>query len=143
MKRGLLIIALGFAFLVAVTAVGTFVTNFMPAMKTPQTQKTQAGPYTVTLRVDPNPPSTNQPASLSIQIQQSASLQPVSGARVTLSGSQEAMEMNLPAIEAQARGAGSYVTRVPFSMSGSWQIQVSVVLTGQPTANAVFTVTVQ
>lgn len=143
MKRGLLIIGLGFAFLVVVTAVGTFVTNYMPTMKTPQTQTTQAGSYSVILRVDPNPPSTNQPASLSIQIQQSASHQSVNGARVTLSGSMSAMEMNVPSITAQAQGTGKYLARVPFSMSGSWQMQILIVLPGQPTANAVFNVTVQ
>lgn len=143
MKRGLLIIVLGFAFLVIVTAAGTFITNYMPAMKTPQTQSTQAGPYSVTLRVDPNPPSTQQPATLSIQIQQSDSHQPVSGARVILSGSMSAMEMNTPSITAQAQGAGSYAARMPFSMSGSWQIQILIALSGRPTANAVFSVTAQ
>lgn len=141
MKRGLLIIGLGLAFLILVTALGTFITNYMPTMKTPQVQSAQAGPYTVTLSVNPNPPSTTQPATFSVQVQQSASHQPVSNARVTLEGSQEDMGLSTSAIEAKAQGTGRYMARVPFSMSGSWQMQVSIALPGQPTFNTVFMVT--
>ena len=141
MKRGLLIIGLGIAFLVLVTGIGTFVTNYMPTMETPQTQTTQAGPYTVILHVDPNPPSTEQPATFSVQIQQSASHQPVDGARVTLEGAQEDMGLDTAVIEAQARGTGMYVARVPFSMSGSWQMQVAISLPNRPAVNAAFKVT--
>jgi hypothetical protein len=143
MKRGLLIIGLGLAFLILVTGLGTFITNYMPAMKTPQVQTSQAGPYTVTLSVNPNPPSTAQPATFSVQIQQSASHQPVSNARVTLEGSQEDMGLSTSTIEAKDQGNGKYVARVPFSMSGSWQMQVAIAQSGQPTYNAVFMVTAQ
>lgn len=141
MKRGLLIIGLGLAFLVIVTGVGTFITNYMPTMNTPQTQTSQAGPYTVTLRVDPNPPSTSQPATFSVQIQQNSSHQPLEGARVTLEGAQEDMGLDTAVIEAREQGAGMYVARVPFSMSGSWQMQVAIALPGQPAVNAAFKVT--
>lgn len=143
MKRGLLIIGLGLGFLALVTALGTFITNYMPAMKTPQVQTSQAGPYTVTLSVNPNPPSTTQAATLSVQIQQSASHQSVSSARVILEGSQEDMGLSTSAIEAAAQGNGRYTARVSFSMSGSWQMQVSIALPGHPTVNAVFMVTAQ
>jgi len=63
-RRSFLIIGLGLAFLILVTGLGTFVTNYMPTMPTPATQTTEAGPYTVILRVSRNPPSTNQPATL-------------------------------------------------------------------------------
>ncbi len=143
MKRGLLVIALGFAFLVVVTGLGTFITNYMPTMNTPQTQTGQAGPYTVTLRVDPNPPSTKQPATFSMQIQQSASRKPVSGAHVVVDGTMEDMGLDTSSIEAKARGAGVYVAQVSFSLSGSWQVQISIALPGQATVNAVFAVTAQ
>lgn len=143
MKRGLIIIGLGLGFLVLVTALGTFVTNYMPAMKTPQVQTAQAGPYTVTLSVSPNPPSTTQAATFFVQVQQSASRQPVSSARVTLEGSQEDMGLSTSTIEAKAQGTGKYMAHVAFSMSGSWQVQVSIQMPGQPTFNAVFMVTAQ
>lgn len=141
MRKPLLIVILGVAFLVLVTALGTFVTNYMPAMSTPRIQSSQAGPYTITLRVDPNPPSTERPATFSVQIVQSASRAPVDGARVMLEGALEDMGLSTSSIPARNSGAGIYVARVPFSMGGSWQIQVSIALPGQSTVNAVFTVT--
>ncbi len=143
MKKPLLIVILGVAFLVLVTALGTFVTNYMPAMNTPRVQTSQAGPYTVTLRVDPNPPSTETPATLSVQIVRTASHDPVDGARVVLEGAQEDMGLSTSSITARASGAGTYIARVSFSMGGSWQVQVAISLPGQPTINAVFTVTAQ
>ncbi|HEY1352655.1 MAG TPA: FixH family protein [Ktedonobacteraceae bacterium] len=141
MKRALLIVLLGVAFLFVVTALGTFVTNSMPTMNTPGAQTSQAGPYTVTLRVDPNPPPTDRPATFSVQIVQEASRRPVNGANVTLAGALEDMGLSTSVIAARASSAGTYVARVPFSMSGSWQIQISIALPGQPTVTAVFNVT--
>lgn len=143
MRRGLLVIVCGFAFLVVVTALGTFITNYMPAMHTAPVQILQAGPYTVTLHVDPNPPSTKQAALFSIMVQQRSSHQSVSGAHVVLDGSLAEMDLDTSTITAQAQGAGQYVARVPFSMGGTWQIQVSITLPGQPTLSAVFAVTAQ
>jgi len=143
MRRGLLIIVLGFAFLVLVTALGTFVTNYMPTMHTAQTQTAQAGPYTVTLSVTPNPPTSNQPATFSLGIRQSASHQPVKGAHVVLDGTMEDMGLDTSSIVAKAQGSGMYVAHVPFSMGGSWQMQVAISLPGQPTVNAIFAVTTQ
>jgi hypothetical protein len=141
MRRALLIVLLGVAFLFIVTALGTFVTNSMPTMSTPGVQTSQAGPYTVTLRVDPNPPLTDGPATFSVQVVQTTSRRPVNGASVTLAGALEDMGLSTSVIAARASSAGSYVAHVPFSMSGSWQIQVSIALPGQPTATAVFKVT--
>jgi hypothetical protein len=143
MKRGLLIVGLGFAFLVLVTGLGTFVTNYMPTMNTPHVQSAQAGPYTVTLRIDPNPPASGQPATFAVSIVQSASRQPVNRARVTLEGTQEDMGLTTSTIEAREQGPGTYAGRVNFSMSGSWQVQVAVAVPGQTTENAAFAVTSQ
>lgn len=43
----------GITFLVVVAALGTFITNYIPVMNTPQVQTIQAGLYTVALRINP------------------------------------------------------------------------------------------
>jgi hypothetical protein len=139
MKRGLLIILLGIAFLIIVTGLGTFITNYMPTMNTPQTQTTQAGPYTVTLHVNPNPPSTSQPATCTIQILQNST--PIDGAQVSLEGAQTDMGLDASVVQARAQGTGTYSAQVSFSTSGSWQMQVTITLPGKPALHAAFTVT--
>jgi len=52
MRRGLLVIALGVTFLIGITWLGTFITNYVPQHPTPQVSTSQVGPYDVTLRVD-------------------------------------------------------------------------------------------
>ncbi|HXR65067.1 MAG TPA: FixH family protein [Ktedonobacteraceae bacterium] len=141
MKRGLLIILLGITFLIIVTGLGTFITNYMPTMNTPQTQTTQVGPYTVTLRVNPNPPSTSQPANCTIRILQNTT--PIKGAQVTLEGAQTDMGLDTSVVQARAQGAGTYSAQVFFSTSGSWQMQVTLTLPGKPALHVAFTVTVQ
>jgi hypothetical protein len=143
MKRRLLIIALGITFLIAITWLGTFITEYIPHSPTAQVQTSQVGPYDITLRVDPNPPSLDQPATLSIQVQQHTSHQPVSHAHVVIDGGMESMDMGTTEVVAKEQDAGKYVARMPFSMSGPWQIQVLISSPGQPTVNAVFTITTQ
>lgn len=142
MRRGLLVIALGVGFLIIITWLATFITNYVPQRPTPQTSTSQVGPYDVTLRVDPNPPSLNQPATLSISLLQRESRQLVSGARVIVDGAMEEMEMDTWQIEAKVQDTGIYVARVPFRMQGLWQIQVSISRPDQPTLNAIFSVMV-
>ena len=141
MKRGLLIIVLGVAFLVFVTGLGTFITNYMPTMNTPQAQTTRAGPYTVTLHVNPNPPSTSQSTTCTVQILQGSA--PINGAQVTLEGSQADMGLDTSIATASPRGTGTYVARVSFSMSGSWQMQVTITVPGKAAQHAAFMVTAQ
>jgi hypothetical protein len=141
MKRGLLVLAVGVFLLILVTALGTFITNYMPAMQTPQVQTTQVGPYTITLRVEPNPPSTEQPAICTLHITDHTG--PLKGARVTLEGTQADMGLTTSAVPASAQGAGQYVARVSFSMDGSWEMQVTIALPGQPDVHAAFMVTAQ
>lgn len=141
MKRGLLIIALGVAFLVIVTGLGTFITNYMPTMNTPQLQTAQAGPYTVTLHVNPNPPSTSQPTTCTMQILQGST--PVNGAQVTLEGTQADMGLSTSVVKASAQEHGQYVAHVSFSMTGSWQMQMTITLPGKPALHAAFMVTAQ
>lgn len=141
MKRGLIVIALGVGFLVLVTGLGTFITNYMPAMHTPASQTTQAGPYTITLRVEPNPPSTSRPTTCTIQVQQGST--PIDGAQVTLEGEQADMGLSTSTITANPRGRGQYAARVSFSMNGSWQMQVTITLPGLAPLHAAFAVTAQ
>ena len=141
MKRGLIVIALGIGFLVLVTGLGTFITNYMPAMNTLQVQSTRAGSYTVTLRVDPNPPSTSQSTTCTIQLRQGST--PIDNAQITLEGAQADMGLDTSTVTAHARGNGQYLAHLSFSMSGSWQMQVTITLPGQPALHAAFTVTAQ
>jgi hypothetical protein len=144
MKRGLLIIALGVAFLILITWIGTFLTSFIPYPATAQIQTRQAGPYQVTLHVDPNPPPITRSAMLSIQVLLNTSLQPVTNAHVTLESGMETMDMGTDRTEAQSQGNGIYLASVQFSMSGPWRVQVVISLPeGTKSFSAMFEVTAQ
>jgi len=144
MRRGLLAIALGIAFLILMIWIGTLLDSFVPHRVTAQVQTAQAGPYHVTLQVNPNPPLTSQSTTLSIQVLVNASQQPVANAHVTLTSNMQTMDMGLDQIEAQSQGNGMYLATVQFAMSGPWQVQVLISLPGETqTVSAVFEVTVQ
>jgi hypothetical protein len=144
MKRGLLIIALGVAFLILITWIGTFLTSFIPYPATAQIQTRQAGPYQVTLHVDPNPPPITRSAMLSIQVLLNTSQQPVTNAHVTLESAMETMDMGTDRTEAQSQGNGIYLASVQFSMSGPWRVQVVISLPeGTKSFSAMFEVTAQ
>jgi hypothetical protein len=144
MRRSLLAIALGVAFLILITWIGTFLSSFIPYPATAQVQTRQAGPYQVTLHVDPNPPLITQPAMLSIQVLFNASQQPVTNAHITLDSNMETMDMGTDHTEAQTQGNGMYLASVQFLMSGPWQVQVIISLPGEnQTYSAAFKVTAQ
>jgi hypothetical protein len=144
MKRGLLAIGLGIVFLILITWIGTLLTSIIPQHPTAQLQTTQAGPYQVSLQVNPNPPLITQAATLSIQVLSNASKQPVTNAHVWLESNMEAMDMGIDQVAAQSQGNGMYLASVQFSMSGPWQVQVVISLPGgTKTFSAVFEVTAQ
>lgn len=143
MRRKLLVVALGIAFLVIMTFIGTVVTENLPRRPTPRVQTVQAGPYQVVLQVDPNPPTSAQPAALSLQIVRSASHQLVTNAHVTLESTMEAMDMGTERAEAQSPAPGSYLAHLQFAMSGSWQVRVTINTPGTQTATATFEITAQ
>ena len=144
MKRGLLVIALGIAFLILMTWIGTLFDSVVPHTVTAQVQTAQAGPYHLTFQVNPNPPVTSHPATLSIQVVLSASQQPITNAHVTLTSNMETMDMEIDQVEAQSQGNGIYLASVQFSMSGPWQVQVVISLPGEKqTVSATFEVAVQ
>lgn len=144
MKRGLLVIALGIAFLILMTWIGTFLDSAVPHTVTAQVQTARTGPYHVTLQVNPNPPVTSHPSTLSIQLVLSASQQPITNAHLILMSNMETMDMSLDQVEAQSQGNGLYLASVQFSMSGPWQVQVVISLPGVKQAvSATFEVGVQ
>jgi hypothetical protein len=145
MRRGLLAIALGIAFLILMIWIGTLLDTIAPPRVTAQVQATQAGPYHVTLQVNPNPPSTTEPATLSIQVLLNASQQPVTNALVTLVSNMETMDMGIDQVKAESQGNGMYLASVQFSMSGSWRVQVIISLPGgeKQTASATFEIGAQ
>ena len=144
MKRGLLVIALGIAFLILMTWIGTFLDSVVPHTVTAQVQTAQAGPYHLTFQINPNPPVASHPTTLSIQVVSRASQQPIINAHVTLTSNMETMDMSIDQIEAQSQGNGIYLASVQFAMSGPWQVQVLISLPGEKqTVSATFEVGIQ
>jgi len=144
MKRRLLAIALGITFLILMTWIGTIITSVVPHRVTAQVQTAQAGPYQVTLQVNPNPPPITQPATLSIQILENNSKRPVSSAKVTLESNMATMDMGTGQVAAKSQHDGTYLASVQFSMSGPWQVQVVISMPGESqTFNATFDVSAQ
>lgn len=144
MRRALLVIALGIAFLILMTWIGTLLDSIVPHRVTAQVQTAQTGPYHVTFQVNPNPPLITQPATLSIQVLLNASQQPVTNAHVTLMSKMETMDMGIDQVEAQSQGNGIYLATVQFSMSGPWRVQVVISLPkGNKSFSAMFEVTAQ
>ena len=144
MRRALLVIALGIIFLILMTWIGTLLDSIVPHHVTAQMQTAQAGPYHLTFQVNPNPPVTSHPATLSIQVVSSASQQPITNAQVIFTSNMETMDMGIDQSEAQSQGKGIYLASVQFSMSGPWHVQVMIALPGsKQTESASFEVTVQ
>ena len=144
MKRGLLVIALGIAFLILMTWIGTLLDSLVPHRVTAQVQIAQTGPYHVIFPVNPNPPVTSRPTTLSIQVVLSASQQPVTNAHVTLMSNMETMDMGIDPVDVLSQGNGIYLASVQFSMSGPWQVQAIISLPEEKqAASATFVVTVQ
>src|SRR5947209_8258477 len=143
MRRNLLVVALGITFLILMTWLGTIITTIVPHRVTAQVQTAQAGPYQITMQVNPNPPLITQPATLSIQVLMSTSQQPVTNARVMLENSMETMDMGIDKADARSQGNGTYLASVQFSMSGPWQIRVIIAVPGAKPVSAVFEVTAQ
>ena len=142
MKRKLLVLALGFGFLIAVSWFGGLMSNAVSHKPTAAVQTAQAGPYQITLQVDPNPPSETQPATISIQVA-NASRQAVTDAQVFVDSTMEAMDMGTVRNEAHAQGNGVYRAQVQFAMGGPWGLLVSVHRPGQKTVSTTFQVTAQ
>ncbi len=141
MRRNLLILVLGIGFLIIMTWVGTILVDILPHRPSAQVQTAQAGPYQLTLQVDPNPPPITQPATLLVQVMRQNT--PVTNARVTVESTMETMDMGTDSSEAQSQSNGIYRVPVQFSMSGPFQVRVLVAVPGAKTESATFEVTAQ
>ena len=143
MRRRLLIIALGVAILIFVTWLGTIATNEIPHTPTAPVQMKQAGLYSITLQVAPNPPPTTGPSTLSLQVLLSQSQQPASNLHITLQSNMQEMDMGIDQVQARSQGNGLYLATVQFPMSGLWQVQVTLVAPGTPSTTTTFEITAQ
>jgi hypothetical protein len=143
MRRSLLIVALGITFLILLTWLGTVLTSIIPHKLTAQEQTVRAGPFQVSLQVNPNPPLITQPATLTIQVFSSRTQQPVTNAHVTLESTMVEMDMGIDRVEARAQGDGTYLANVRFTMSGFWKVHVIFTAPGVASVSADFQVTAQ
>ncbi|MBV9713131.1 MAG: FixH family protein [Ktedonobacteraceae bacterium] len=140
MRRKLLILSLGILFLILISWLGTSITEILPTRPSSQVQTASAGPYQITMRVDPNPPPPSKPATLTLQIVHSSTRQFVTDARVTVESNMETMDMGTDIANAQSQRNGTYSVPVQFSMDGSWQVRVLVAVPGAKTESAAFEV---
>jgi hypothetical protein len=140
-RRQLLILVLGIGLLLLVTTIATSLDSFIPHQPTAAVQIAHAGPYEITLNVNPNPPGANQPATLSFQIVQTNTHQLVSGAHVALAISMLTMDMGTEALTAQAKSPGIYEAQTQFPMGGTWEVHLNISKTGSKTASTSFDIT--
>jgi hypothetical protein len=143
MRRSLLVVALGITFLILLTWLGTVLTSIIPHKVTAQEQTVRAGPFQVSLQINPNPPLITQPATLTIQVFSSSTQQSVTNAHVTLESTMTEMDMGIDRVEARAQGDGTYLANVQFSMSGFWKVHVIFTVPGIASVSADFEVTAQ
>ncbi|HYK83927.1 MAG TPA: FixH family protein [Ktedonobacteraceae bacterium] len=141
MRRNVLVVICGLAFLVLMTWLGSVAVDIIPRPATAQVQTAQAGSYQITVQVNPNPPLITQPTALSIRILMRSTQQPVTNAHVSLQSVMETMDMGTDHANAAMQSDGSYLAHVQFTMSGAWQVQVFVAVPGQQTASATFEIT--
>jgi hypothetical protein len=143
-RRQLLILLLGFAFLIALTFMGTSIESIVAFLHpTHAIQQGQAGPYQVILQVAPNPPAAAQPTDLTLQIVHATTQQLLTNAHVWIESDMESMDMGTDRVSASPQSTGTYVARVQFGMSGLWQVEVVVAVSGKQTESAAFTIVVQ
>ena len=143
MKRNLLIIILGFGFLILMGWVGALLSSIEPHPPSSAVQIAQAGPYQITLQVNPNPPLLTRPATITLQIVRKQSGQFVSHAQVVIESTMETMNMGTDRVNAHYQDNGLYLSQVQFTMSGPWGVRVLVTEPGTRTESATFEVTTQ
>jgi hypothetical protein len=141
-KRKLLILLLGIGCLIVITWIAVVVPDQV-TLKRPSAsvQTAQAGPYRVTLQVDPNPPSTTRPATLSLQVVRQDTKQLVNNVHITVASSMETMDMGTDYATAQRQNNGSYQAQMQFSMSGPWRLHVAIAVPGASVQSVNFEVT--
>ncbi len=134
---------MGIAFIAFMVWVGSILPDLIPRTPSSQTQTARAGPYQVTLSVNPNPPASTRPATLTVQITRQGTQQAINNASVVLESNMETMDMGTDRVNAQPQINGVYQARLQFSMSGPWQIHVHITAPGTAPAQVAFEVTAQ
>lgn len=142
-KHPLFILTLGFAFLIAITLLGTSIDTLIPRRPSSPVQTQQTESYQITLRVSPNPPLLTGPAELSLQIIQRDSQQLVTNAQTIIHATMESMEMYTAPVEAMRQSNGNYLAHFQFTMSGAWQLAITITTPGEPDQQVLFEVTAQ
>jgi YtkA-like len=142
MKRKFLVLALGLSFLIAVSWFGGLISNAAPHTPTAHIQTSQAGPYQVTLQIDPNPPLLTKPSTITIQLANSDH-QAISDAHIFIDSTMETMDMGTARDEALPQSNGLYRANVQFYMSGPWKLLISISQPNQKTVTTTFEVTAQ
>ncbi len=144
-RRRLIIVIVGIVFLGLMGWAGSILPDLLPGLlpikASAQTQTTQAGPYQVTLSVDPDPPLVTRPATLTVQITRRGTQQTINNARVVLESTMETMDMGTDQTGAQQQASGVYRAQVQFSMSGPWQVRVLISAPGAAPEHASFEIT--
>lgn len=143
MRRNLLIIIIGFGFLIFMAWAGGILSMIEPRQPSAAVQTAQAGPYQLTLQVTPNPPLLTRPATLLLQVVRPASQQFVAHAQVVIESSMDTMDMGTDRVNAQYQNNGLYLAHLQFTMSGPWSVRVLVTEPGSRTESATFEVTAQ
>jgi hypothetical protein len=143
-KRKLLILLLGIGCLIVITWVAAVVPDEVTFKRPSASKQTaQAGPYQVTLQVDPNPPQITRPTTLSLQIIRRDTKQLVNDAHITIASNMETMDMGTDYATARQQSNGNYQAQVQFTMSGPWQLHVSITVPRASLQSVNFEVTAQ
>ncbi|MBX5456887.1 MAG: FixH family protein [Thermogemmatispora sp.] len=141
MRRNLLVILLGLLFLALLTWLGGLVANLPAASSESGQQQVRAGPYEVTLQLNPDPPLSTQPATIVLRIAEAASGTLIKDAHVQVESTMPEMDMGLPTVSALPSSDGLYRARVQFVMAGLWQLHVTIQRAAHPDTSLLFQVT--
>jgi hypothetical protein len=139
-RRQLFIVLGGLLLLGLMTLFGSSLESWLPTQASADIQSAQAGPYTVTLQVNPNPPSAGQTAELSLLLVATASRQLVSHAQVTINSAMADMIMGSEVAQAKEFSPGRYRAQADFSMRGAWLVSVTIALPHVAPAQVQFSV---
>jgi hypothetical protein len=97
-----------------------------PTMQPAQT----AGAFSVSLKVDPDPPVPMKDALMELKLLDSKG-QPISGADLSFDLTMPGMKMPINHPEVIETSKGVYQANTLFSMAGKWQVQVLVTYAGE------------
>lgn len=105
-------------------------------------QTAAAGPYRVTLQLTSGQLTARGPNTLTLRLQDQVG-QDINGASLHVTPTMTTMPMNVPAVDGQAHGAGTYLIHPVFGMAGDWRLDVTIATPGQPDAQVSFPVGVR